>query len=171
MATPHVAGGVALYLEGNPTATPAQVETAIESNATQGKITGMTSTATPNLLLYTLNFSSGGGGGNTNNPPSASFTFQCSGLTCNFTDASADSDGSITSWSWNFGDGSTSTAQSPSHTYAAGGTYTVTLTVTDDDAATDSESKAVTVSSSSGGSITLSARGYKVSGLQKADLS
>jgi subtilisin family serine protease len=38
MAAPHVAGVAALYLQGNPTATPAQVEAAIVSTATRGHI-------------------------------------------------------------------------------------------------------------------------------------
>ncbi|MBA3357650.1 MAG: S8 family serine peptidase [Pyrinomonadaceae bacterium] len=167
MATPHVAGGAALFLEGNPGASPSAVETAIESNATPNKIGGMTSSATPNLLLYTLNFGSGAGG---NNPPTASFMFSCTGLGCSFDGSgSTDSDGTIVNYAWSFGDGSTDSGLNTNHTYASGGTYTVTLTVTDDDTSTGSTSKSVTVSSSTGG-ITLSAVGYKVQGLQKADL-
>ena len=67
-----------------------------------------------------------------NQPPTASFTSSCTDLTCNFTDTSADGDGSIVSWAWDFGDGNTSTAQHPTHGYALAGTYTVTLTATDD---------------------------------------
>ena len=44
------------------------------------------------------------------------------------------------------------------------------MTVTDDDGATGSDSQDVTVSSSTADGITLSATGYKVRGLQKADL-
>ncbi len=86
----------------------------------------------------------GSGGGN--GAPSAGFSVSCndSTLTCDFTDGSTDSDGSIASWDWDFGDGNTSTAQSPSHTYAAAGSYTVTLTVTDDGGLTDSHSELVT---------------------------
>ncbi|HEU4747037.1 MAG TPA: S8 family serine peptidase, partial [Gemmatimonadaceae bacterium] len=169
MATPHVAGAMALYLQANPGATPSAVEVALESNATPDKIGGMTSTATPNLLLYTLNFSDGGGGA-TNNPPTASFTHSCQALTCSFTDASTDSDGTIAARSWSFGDGGTSTETNPSHSYAASGTYTVTLTVTDDDGAQSTTSKDVTVSSGEAASITLSAAGYKTKGVQQADL-
>ena len=51
MATPHVAGALAQYLETNPSATPAQAKSAILSNTTSGKITGLDA-ATPNKLLY-----------------------------------------------------------------------------------------------------------------------
>lgn len=103
-----------------------------------------------------------------NQPPTASFTFSCTDLSCTFTDTSTDDSG-VTSWSWAFGDGATSTAQNPSHTYAAGGTYTVTLTV-DDGEFNDDTSQPVTVTEPVTGGITLSANGYKVKGLQKADL-
>jgi PKD repeat protein len=80
-----------------------------------------------------------------NVPPTADFTYSTSDLTATFTDASTDSDGSVTSWTWDFGDSNTSTMQNPSYSYAAVGTYTVTLTVTDNDEDTDSMSKDVTV--------------------------
>jgi lysophospholipase L1-like esterase len=76
--------------------------------------------------------------------PTASFTSSCTYLTCTFTDASTDSDGSIATRSWTFGDGGVSTATSPSHTYAAG-VYPVTLTVTDDGGAAGTLSSTVTV--------------------------
>jgi serine protease len=53
MASPHVAGGAALYLATNPTATPAQVTQALTSSATPGIVTDAR-TGSPNLLLYTL---------------------------------------------------------------------------------------------------------------------
>ena len=53
MATPHVAGAVALYLEANPTATPAEVQAAIKANGTPNKITSL-KTGTVNLLLYSV---------------------------------------------------------------------------------------------------------------------
>jgi subtilisin family serine protease len=66
MATPHVAGAAALYLESNPGASPATVHNAIVTNATTGVISGIqtscsfldnllgTCTAgTPNKLLFT----------------------------------------------------------------------------------------------------------------------
>lgn len=50
--------------------------------------------------------------------------------------ASSDSDGTISSWLWDFGDGTTSTSANPNHTYNTAGTYTVSLTVTDNGGAT-----------------------------------
>ena len=79
--------------------------------------------------------------------PNAAFSKSCTNLSCGFTDASSDPDGSIASRSWTFGDNTTSTATNPSHAYAAAGTYTVTLTVTDNKGASKSISKQVTVSS------------------------
>jgi subtilisin family serine protease len=53
MASPHVAGVAALYLATNPTATPAQVNTAIINNSTPNKVTDAR-TGSPNRLLYSL---------------------------------------------------------------------------------------------------------------------
>lgn len=50
MATPHVAGTAALYLEANPDAAPADVSTGLVDEATPDVITGLP-TGTPNLLL------------------------------------------------------------------------------------------------------------------------
>jgi subtilisin family serine protease len=52
MATPHVAGVVALYLQGNPGASPATVSSAIISAATTGKVTNAGRNS-PNRLLFT----------------------------------------------------------------------------------------------------------------------
>ncbi|MDT7787165.1 MAG: hypothetical protein QOF58_5584 [Pseudonocardiales bacterium] len=51
MATPHVVGAVARYLQNNPSATPAQVSSALTSGATTGKVTSAGS-GSPNRLLY-----------------------------------------------------------------------------------------------------------------------
>ena len=53
MATPHVAGAVALYLQANPTATPAAVQSALKSNGTPNTITSIPG-GTVNLLLYSV---------------------------------------------------------------------------------------------------------------------
>jgi subtilisin family serine protease len=53
MATPHVTGAAALFLEANPTATPAAVQSALKASGTPNKITGLP-TGTVNLLLYSV---------------------------------------------------------------------------------------------------------------------
>jgi subtilisin family serine protease len=64
MASPHVAGVAALYLQGNPSASAATVFNAIISTATPGKVTSP-GTGSPNRLLYSLLTppTTGGGGG------------------------------------------------------------------------------------------------------------
>ncbi|MBE2234023.1 MAG: S8 family peptidase [Anaerolinea sp.] len=52
MATPHVAGVAALYLQSNTSASPATVRDAIVNNATTGKVTSPGSNS-PNRLLFT----------------------------------------------------------------------------------------------------------------------
>ncbi len=120
----------------------------------------------PVLTRYTT----GGSPPPANVAPTANFTYSCAGLTCTFTDASTDSDGTIAAWSWNFGDNTTSTAQNPSRTYAAAGSYTVALTVTDNAGATGSSSQTVTVTAPAPDNITLTARGYKSGKTPKVDL-
>ncbi|MEO5851886.1 MAG: S8 family peptidase [Nocardioides sp.] len=53
MATPHVAGVAALYLQGAPTASPATVSSAVLGGATTGVVTSA-GTGSPNRLLYSL---------------------------------------------------------------------------------------------------------------------
>ncbi|HSM03223.1 MAG TPA: PKD domain-containing protein [Longimicrobiales bacterium] len=86
----------------------------------------------------------GGGDPPAPDPLAASFTFDCTALSCDF-DASG-STGSIVDYDWDFGDGTLGSGISPSHTYAAGGSYDVTLTVTDTEAATDEQTQGVSVS-------------------------
>ncbi|HEX5511756.1 MAG TPA: S8 family peptidase [Actinomycetales bacterium] len=62
MASPHVAGVAALYLQGATSASPATVKSAITGTATTGKLTGI-GTGSPNRLLYSLLTTDGGGGG------------------------------------------------------------------------------------------------------------
>ncbi len=171
MASPHVAGVAALYLQGNTSASPSAVANAITSNATTGKVTSAGS-GSPNLLLFSGFIGGGGGGTPTNNPPTASFTYSCTDLTCNFNgSASSDSDGSISSYAWNFGDGTTGSGATVTKAYSSGGTRTVTLTVTDNGGATGSTSTSVTVTAPTSGGLSLSVSMTKVRGTNYADLS
>jgi hypothetical protein len=97
--------------------------------------------------------------------PSASFTFVCAQLTCNFTDTSTDDEGTVVAWSWTFGDGGTSTTRHPTRIYAAGGTFTVTLTATDNDGIQSSASQSVTVRN-----ITLTAVGIRQGQTRRGEL-
>ncbi|MEX2647288.1 MAG: S8 family serine peptidase [Gaiellaceae bacterium] len=76
MASPHVAGAIALYLETNPGASPATVTQALVDNSTTGVVTSPGS-GSPNRLLYSL---FGGGGGDTT-PPTTSITSPANGAT------------------------------------------------------------------------------------------
>jgi subtilisin family serine protease len=155
MASPHVAGAAALYLQSNPSATPAQVTQAIKSNGTGG-ILGSLGVGSPNLLLR-VNGSGGGGGisppppppppppptGNT--APRASFTVSCQKNSCSFNGSSSTDDAGVVSYSWTFGDGASGSYAYATHVYAAKGTYYATLTVRDAAGLSSSIQKSVSV--------------------------
>ncbi|MEZ4415313.1 MAG: S8 family serine peptidase [Gemmatimonadota bacterium] len=139
MASPHSAGAAALYLSANPSATPAQVEQALESNATSGVVTNPGS-GSPNLLLYT-GFMSGSPPPPpppppTNQAPVADLTINCNGLVCTFDGTGSTDDNGIVSWIYKFHDGTTwaqgtGHPQAIQHTYAQGGSYYPRLEVYD----------------------------------------
>jgi serine protease len=148
MATPHVAGAAALYLEGNPGASPAQVASAIAGNATSGALNSLLGSS-PNRLLRV----NGSGGQVTpppppppppappvsapNSAPSASFSVSCQKGSCSFDGSSSSDDQGISSYQWAFGDGTSSAVASPyaSHNYSQKGNYSVTVVLTVSDAA------------------------------------
>ncbi len=81
-----------------------------------------------------------------NQPPTASFTSNCTDLSCSFdANGSSDSDGNIVSYAWDFGDGSNASGVTTNHSYATAGSYTVSLTVTDDQGATNTSTANVSV--------------------------
>lgn len=53
MATPHVTGVTALYLQAHPGSSPATVRSGVINGATTGRLTGI-GTGSPNSLLYSL---------------------------------------------------------------------------------------------------------------------
>ena len=69
-----------------------------------------------------------------NQLPSASFTAECTELSCRFdAAASSDPDGELTQYAWQFGDGQavTLSGTTAEHSYTKGGEYRVSLTVSD----------------------------------------
>ena len=149
MATPHVAGGLALALSCAPNATNVQLRDALYATAEDLGAAGWDSLYGHGLArVDRLTTNLCGGGGTTNRAPTAAFTYTTSGLTASFNGSgSSDPDGDALTYSWNFGDGTTGTGVTASRTYAAAGTYTVTLTVNDGKGGTNSTSQSVSVTS------------------------
>ena len=68
MASPHVAGAAALYLQLHPDASPTEVAAAIEEHATLDRLSDVRSDS-PNALLYTGFIGEGDGGGDDGEEP------------------------------------------------------------------------------------------------------
>jgi subtilisin family serine protease len=145
MSAPHTAGVAALYLERNPTASPQQVGSALGEWTSKGLVR-ISGSDRGDLL-----FSQGVVTAPVNSAPRASFSFQCAGLDCAFTDQSSDGDGSVTSWEWSFGDQTSASGSTPSHAYGAPGTYRVTLVVRDNTGASSTTYRDVAVASTATG--------------------
>jgi len=148
-ASAFVAGAAAIYLAGNPGASPAEVSSAIISGATVGVLNSLKG-ATPNRLLRVV----GSGGGGTepppppvNKPPVASFTVSCNKATCAFNGSASTDDSGIVSYDWSFGDNTSGSGMTTTHVYSGRGTYSVTVTLTVRDAAslTSSTTKTITI--------------------------
>ncbi len=140
MATPHVAGAAALYLQSHPTALPAEVTSAILDDTTPGVVAGAGG-GSPNRLLYTA----GTGAPPTDQPPVARFTFTVGGLDASFDGSGSTDDRGVSTYEWAFGDGTLGSGMRTTHRYSVAGTYTVTLTVTDTAGQRDSTSQPVAV--------------------------
>ncbi len=135
MATPHVVGAAALYLQTHAAASPAEVASAVLGSATAGKVGGE-GAGSPDLLLYT-----GSGAAPPPPPPPpvnaspvARYTWSCTGgagRRCTFDGGSSTDDVGIASHTWNFGDGTTATGVSATRRFASTGTFSVSLTVKD----------------------------------------
>ncbi|MEO7456242.1 MAG: PKD domain-containing protein [Gemmatimonadaceae bacterium] len=143
MASPHVAGLAAIYLQSHPSASPSQVQSALVAAATSGAITGVPAN-TPNKLAY------GAPATSSNQAPVAQFSVTCPTRQCSFDARSSTDDVGIVSYAWNWGDGRSETRTSATalNTFAVNGTYTVTLTVTDGGGLKSSVSRAVQVPTS-----------------------
>ncbi len=181
MATPMVAGVVALMLQANPAMAPidagsneamgdvgavpvrdmlqltASYKTAAEREAVQSTATGK----------FGLPWNNGWGYGLVDayaavlaardglpDPPSACFTISTSGLVASV-DAScsgAPAGESITGYDWIWGDGDTTSGPvTASHTYLDGGSYTVTLSVTASNGRTAASTQTISLVGGPGG--------------------
>lgn len=153
MATPHVAGALALALSCNPTITNTALRTALQNTAEDLGTAGRDTSFGYGLVRADLLVGQVcSGNPPPNQSPTASFVATPSALTVSVNAAaSVDPDGTIASYAWNWGDGATSTGATASHTYATAGTYTIGLTVTDNQGATGTTSQVVTVTTGSSG--------------------
>ncbi|MEP7324430.1 MAG: S8 family serine peptidase [Gemmatimonadota bacterium] len=144
MAAPHVAGVAGLYLEANPTATPAQVATALTANATMNKVTNP-GTGSPNRLLY-MGFITGGGG---NQAPVANFVAQncvAATHTCTLNGSSSTDDVGIVSYVWKRPNGTQlGTGVTLVQAFPKAGSSQIVLTVTDGGGLSNSITKTVVV--------------------------
>jgi subtilisin family serine protease len=156
MASPHVAGAAALYLEKHPTATPLEVSQFLTGTATQGALSAV-GAGSPNRLLFV---SASGTTepaplpppppSSTNQEPVASFTYSCGkgSLRCAFDASGSTDDVGIVSYSWHFGDtsaGVTTTQPKTAYKFGASRTYIITLTVADAGGLTSSTSMSIQV--------------------------
>ncbi|HUR78953.1 MAG TPA: S8 family serine peptidase [Acidimicrobiales bacterium] len=150
MATPHVAGALALALSCAPAGTTkASVVSALYSTAEdlgpagRDDAFGYGLARADRLVQQVCN-----GTPPPNQAPTAKFSASPSGARGVAVNAasSSDPDGDALSYAWKFGDGTTATGVNASHTYASTGTYNITLTVKDGRGATNSRTQAFTAS-------------------------
>ncbi|RKT55953.1 S8 family peptidase [Saccharothrix australiensis] len=126
MASPHVAGAAAMYVSANPTATPAQVESALVAAATSGKITNP-GAGSANKLLFV--------GGATPDNPVVKNPGDQAGTAGTPVNLQVTATGGTAPYTFSFTGLPTgvngSSAGQVTGTPTAAGTYTVTVTVTD----------------------------------------
>lgn len=152
MATPHVAGALALAKSCDPNISAPALRQIMQSTAQDLGASGWDMDFGYGLLrvdniINQMNC----GSSPVNRAPVADASASSTDLTASFDGSgSSDPDGDSLTYSWTFGDGATSTSVSPSHTYAADGTYTATLTVSDG-SLSNSDSISVSVSAGSTG--------------------
>lgn len=157
MATPHVAGALALALSCRPDLSASDLRGILHTTAEDLGSSGRDSSygyglARIDRIISQIapcgDGSGGGGGSDENAAPTASFTATVTDLEVAVDGSgSSDPDADALTYAWSFGDGATATGVTATHAYAAAGTYTVTLTVDDGRGGTDTASTSVTVTS------------------------
>jgi subtilisin family serine protease len=152
MASPHVAGAAAVYLSAHPSATPAEVSSALIANATTNVLTSVPNGTANRLLYVDPTGAAAPPSMDTTSapppppvispappvadaPPTAVFSKSCSRGRCTFDASGSSDDVGIASYAWSFGDGANAAGSGAlvkvTHTFASAGLYTVILTVTD----------------------------------------
>jgi hypothetical protein len=147
MATPHVAGAIALALSCAPSATPSQVTSALYSTADDLGAAGY-DTAYGNGLARADKLVTAlcGSGPHVNHNPVAAFTATNQGslgVAVNGS-SSSDPDGDTLTYAWDFGDGATATGPTATHTYASATPKTISLTVSDGLGGTNTKTQSFT---------------------------
>ncbi|MEP6835505.1 MAG: S8 family serine peptidase [Gemmatimonas sp.] len=142
MATPHVVGVAALYLETHPTATPAAVASALSAAARTNKIQDVQ--GSPNLLL---GIADAAPTIPVNAAPVSKFTASCVLLVCTMNGSASTDDNGITSYAWSMPGATVSTALGATAiaTYLSAGQKTISLTVTDAGGLTNTSSTTVSI--------------------------
>ena len=146
MATPHVAGVAALYLEANPTAGAAAVGNALMLAARANKV--QDPQGSPNLMLGIADAATPAPPAPpVNAAPVSNFTVSCTLLVCTLNGSTSTDDVGITSYTWSMPGATVSAAVGPTvaATYLTAGAKTVSLTVTDAGGLTNTRSSTVTV--------------------------
>ncbi len=139
MASPHVAGAMALIAARGGSLSASQIGQVLVNEASVGVLGGGLGVGSPNLLLRVAQ-----GGGNSDFAPVSSFSYDCTGLDCQFDGSTSSDEQPINNYSWDFGDGSPlANGVDPAHVYAEVGAYDVTLTVTDTSGQTGSSTQTV----------------------------
>lgn len=124
MASPHVAGVLALMRAQSPNLSALDVQNTLLTNATTGKVVNAGS-GSPNKLLFLSSSASGDAA------PVASFSVSCSNFICSFNGSTSSDDQPMASYQWSFGDGTSGNGATLSHAYNAAGAYNLSLVVTD----------------------------------------
>ncbi len=147
-ASPYAAGVAALYLEAFPTATPAQVQTALTSAATVSQISDARTGAGNRLIHVAQMFAAPAAGAPAppvNTAPVARVSHTCTRRACAFDGRGSSDDAAVTGYAWVVQGGGTGAASTLNKSFATDGTYVVTLTVRDRQGLTNAVSDTVTV--------------------------
>jgi subtilisin len=187
MASPHVAGALALLASANKPGNASDVYASVRPGQGAGNYNWTDDSGdgiqeplldVSNTTLFNPKLVAGSGGGETNTPPTVSITSPAdgasfaSGTSITFSGSATDTeDGDLTdSLAWTSSkDGSIGTGGSFSKDTDEG-THIITASVVDSGNLTGSASINVTVEPASGSGITLSVRAYKVRAQKYADL-